>query len=36
VAALLIGNCLENVDMDGIRHKGLRGFKGYRFHSITS
>jgi hypothetical protein len=36
VAALLVGYCLENVDMDGIRHKDLLDFKGYSFHSITS
>jgi hypothetical protein len=36
VAALLVGNCLENMDMDGIRHKDLLDFKGYCFHSFTS
>jgi hypothetical protein len=36
VAALLVGHCLENMDMDGIRHKDLRDFKGYGFHSFTS
>jgi len=36
VAALLVGNCLENMDMDGIRNKDLRDFKGYSFHSFTS
>jgi len=36
VAALFVGNCLENVDMDGIRYKDLRDFKGYSFHSFTS
>jgi hypothetical protein len=36
VAALLFGDCLENMEMDGIRHKDLLGFKGYSFHSFTS
>jgi len=36
MAALLVGYCLENVDMDGIRFKDLRDFKGYGFHSVTS
>jgi hypothetical protein len=36
MAALPVGNCLENMDMDGIRHKDLLDFKGYCFHSITS
>ena len=36
VAALLVGNCLKNVDMDGIRNKDMRDFKGYSFHGFTS
>jgi hypothetical protein len=36
MAALLVGNCLENMEMDGIRHKDLRDFKRYSFHSFTS
>jgi hypothetical protein len=27
VATLFIADCLKNVNMDGIRHKDLRGFK---------
>jgi len=36
VATLFIANSLKNVNMDGIRHKDLRGFKGYSFHNSTS
>jgi hypothetical protein len=36
VTALLFGDCLENMEMDGIRYKDLRDFKGYSFHSFTS
>jgi hypothetical protein len=34
MAALPVRNCLENMDMDGVRHKCLRDFKGYSFHSF--
>ncbi len=34
MAALPFGNCLENVNMDRIRYKDLRDFKGYSFHSF--
>jgi hypothetical protein len=36
MAALLVGNCLENLEMDEIRHKDLRDFIRYSFHSFTS
>jgi hypothetical protein len=36
MAALLVGDCLEYVEMDGIRYEDLRDFKGYCFHSFTS
>jgi hypothetical protein len=34
MAALLFGDCLENMEMDGVRCKDLRGFKGYSFHEF--
>lgn len=34
MAALPVGNCLENMNMDRIRYKDLRDFKGYSFHSF--
>ena len=36
MATLFIADCLKNVNMDGIRHKDLRGFKRYCFHTSTS
>jgi hypothetical protein len=32
MTSLLLADCLENMDMNGIRDKNLRGFKGYCFH----
>jgi hypothetical protein len=32
MATLLLADCLENMDMDGVGHEDLRGFKGYSFH----
>lgn len=36
MAALLVGHCLENMDVYGIRYEHLRDFKGYCFHGFTS